>query len=252
MTNYGYSRFAEYYDILTKNICYKDRAAYFNSIVEKHNGKKGILLDLGCGTGSLSEEMSLLSYDVIGVDNSQEMLSVALEKKLKKELPIQYLYQDMTKLDMFGTIDVIISALDSINHLKNIDAVKETFDRVALFCEPGGLFIFDVNTEYKHEKIIANNTFIYDSDNVYCIWKNNFVKKDCKIVINLDFFERSGDVYHRSEETFFEIAYPIEILNDLLLQSGFEILAHYDNDSFKEPTKKSEKVIFVARKVVKK
>lgn len=154
-----YSRFAEYYDVLTKNICYKERAAYFNTLIERFGGKSGgILLDLACGTGSLSEEFTKLGYDVIGVDNSQEMLSVALEKKLDSDLPIQYLHQNMTKLDMFGTIDITICALDSLNHLPNLDAVKATAERVSLFTNPGGLFIFDVNTPYKHEKVLANNT----------------------------------------------------------------------------------------------
>ena len=115
----SYSKFAQFYDTLTKNISYKDRAKYFDTIIEKFGGTRGILLDLACGTGSLSEEFAKLGYDVIGVDSSEEMLNVALDKKFDSELPIQYLHQDMTKLDMFGTIDVTICALDSLNHLSN-------------------------------------------------------------------------------------------------------------------------------------
>ena len=245
----SYSKFAQFYDTLTKNISYKDRAKYFDTIIEKFGGTRGILLDLACGTGSLSEEFAKLGYDVIGVDSSEEMLNVALDKKFDSELPIQYLHQDMTKLDMFGTIDVTICALDSLNHLSNIDAITKTIERVSLFAELNGLFIFDVNTPFKHKNILANNTFIYDTDEVYCIWQNAYYDKDNRVIINLDFFEKDGAVYHRSDESFSEIAYSQEQLDEILINSGFEILAHYDYDTFNCPNDFSEKIIFVVRKV---
>lgn len=245
----SYSKFAQFYDTLTQNISYKERAKYFDTIIEKFHGTKGILLDLACGTGSLSEEMALLGYDVIGVDNSDEMLNVALDKKFDSGLPIQYLLQDMTKLDMFGTIDVTICALDALNHLNSLDAVKKAINRVSLFAEPNGLFIFDVNTQYKHKNILFNNTFVYDTEDVYCVWQNSFYEKDCKVLINLDFFEKDGEAYYRSEESFCEIAYSVEQLDEILINSGFDLVAHYDFDTFNTPTETSEKIIFVARKV---
>ena len=245
----SYSKFAQFYDTLTKNISYIERAKYFDTIIEKFGGTRGILLDLACGTGSLSEEFAKLGYDVIGVDNSEEMLNVALDKKFDSELPIQYLRQDMTKLDMFGTIDVTICALDSLNHLVNIEAIIKTIERVSLFAEPNGLFIFDVNTPYKHKNVLANNTFIYDTEDVYCIWQNSYYDKDNRVLINLDFFEKDKEVYYRSEESFSEVAYPKELLDEILTNAGFEVVAHYDFDTFNEPNETSEKIIFVARKV---
>ena len=128
-----YRSFSYFYDMLTENISYKQRAEYFDMLIKKHGGKKNLLLDLACGTGSLSEEMSRLGYDVIGVDGSEEMLNSAIEKKLESGLNIQYLCQDMTKLDMFGTIDVTICALDSLNHLPDFGAIEKTVQRVSLF-----------------------------------------------------------------------------------------------------------------------
>jgi len=129
-----YSAFARYYDELTANINYKKRAEYFNEIIKKFKTTQGnILLDLACGTGSISEEMAKLGYDVIGVDNSDEMLGIALNKKFDSNLHIQYLCQDMRQLDMYGTIDVTICALDSLNHLENINDVKEVLKKVSLF-----------------------------------------------------------------------------------------------------------------------
>lgn len=245
----GYQHFAQYYDILTGNISYPRRASYFDSLIRQFGGKKGILLDLGCGTGSLSEEMARLDYDVIGIDNSCEMLNVALDKKYESGLPIQYLQQDMTELDMFGTIDVTLCALDSLNHLQGWDAVKKTFARISLFSEPGGLFIFDVNTPYKHRAVLGNNTFVYDMEEVYCVWQNRYEEKDCRVTIDLDFFECQGDVYRRYEDSFAETAYEAEKLDQALADAGFEILQHYELDTVDLPGEESEKIVFIARKV---
>ncbi|MDE5992374.1 MAG: class I SAM-dependent methyltransferase, partial [Oscillospiraceae bacterium] len=185
----GYHSFASFYDILTENISYRERAEYFDALVKKHGGRKNILLDLACGTGSLSEAFSEMGYDVIGVDSSEEMLNAALDKKFDSGHNIQYLCQDMTKLDMFGTIDVTVCALDGINHLPSFADIEKTFERVSLFCEPEGLFLFDINTPHKHKNILGNNTFVYDFDDVYCVWQNSYSEKDNCVEMSLDFFE---------------------------------------------------------------
>lgn len=247
----GYHSFSFFYDVLTQNISYKERAEYFDKLIKLHGGTKNILLDLACGTGSLSEEMSRMGYDVIGVDGSEEMLNAALDKKFESGLNIQYLCQDMTELDMFGTIDVTICALDSLNHLNSIDAVRKTFDRVSLFCEPNGLFIFDVNMPYKHKNILADNTFIYDLDDVYCVWQNSFDAQslDCRVDISLDIFEKDENGnYHRYYDELSEIAFEQEIIEKELVASGLEVAAIYDYDTFNSPAYNSEKMVFVARK----
>ena len=247
----SYSRFALYYDTLTKNISYKSRAEYFDRLIKKFDGTKGILLDFACGTGSLSEEFSKLGYDVIAIDKSQEMLSVALTKKIEHNLPIQYLHQDMTKLNLYGTVDVTVCALDSLNHLPDFNSVKKAFERVSLFSNPDALFIFDVNTIYKHKNIIADNTFVYDAEEVYCVWQNTFCEEENKININLDFFEKDGDSYYRSEESFSEIAFSEESLDNALVEAGFIVEAKYDYDTENPVRIDSEKIIYVARKVRK-
>jgi SAM-dependent methyltransferase len=248
----GYGIFSKYYDILTQNISYKERADYFDHLIGIHGGVKNILLDLACGTGSLSEEMSRRGYDVIGVDGSVEMLNAAMDKKLESGLDIQYICQDMTELDLFGTVDVIICALDSLNHLPDVNSVKKTIQRAALFCEQDGLFIFDVNTPYKHKNILGNNTYIYETDLVYCIWQNTYnnVGNDNRVDITLDFFEKQGNgLYKRYEEEFSEIAFEACALDNILYEAGFNVLAHYNYDTFEECKSDSEKIVFVARKV---
>lgn len=246
----GYGCFAYYYDTLTGNISYKSRAEYIDSLVKLHGGKKNILLDLACGTGSLSEEFSRMGYDVIGVDGSEMMLNEALDKKFDSGLNIQYLCQDMTELDMFGTIDVTVCALDSLNHLCDLDAIKKTIGRVSLFCEPEGLFIFDVNTPYKHKNVLGNNTFVYDLDDVYCVWQNTYTEKDNRVEIALDLFEKQENGnYVRYEENFAEIAIDESVIDEILTDSGMEIAAKYDYDTMDPVRADSEKIVYVARKI---
>lgn len=243
----GYGVFARFYDILTANIDYAGHAEYIDSIVKKYGGKQGgILLDLACGTGSLSERLDSLGYDVIAVDNSPEMLSVAMDKKFYSKKNIQYLCQDMRELDMFGTIDVTVCALDSLNHLDSLYDIKRVFEKVYLFCEPGGLFIFDINTEYKHKIILGEHTFIYDAEEVYCVWKNSY--ENGRVQIELDFFVPENGLYRRFEESFSENAYPLSEIESILKETGFEILMRCDGDSKEPICETTQRAMFAARK----
>lgn len=245
----GYSAFARYYDQLTANIDYKKRGEYFHSIIQKFKTtKENILLDLACGTGSISEVMAGLGYDVIGVDNSDEMLGMAIEKKFDSGLNIQYLCQDMRKLDMFGTIDITICALDSINHLASLNDVRKVFENVAFFSELGGLFIFDVNTLYKHRKILADNTFTYETDDVYCVWENTLNRETDEVKMNLEFFEREENgLWSRSSDSFSEKAYSENDIEELLSQCGFELLGKYGDDTFDSPAEDCQRIVYTAR-----
>ena len=245
----GYSAFARYYDQLTANINYRKRAEYFHEIIRRNKTTRdSILLDLACGTGSISEEMARLGYDVIGVDNSDEMLGMAIEKKFDSGAAIQYLCQDMRNIDMFGTIDITICALDSINHLSCEDDVRKVFGRVALFAEPQGLFIFDVNTLYKHRRILADNTFTYETEDVYCVWENTLDPETDEVKMHLEFFERTeNDMYIRSSDDFSEYAYSEELIEQLLDDAGLELIGKYGDDTFLPPTETSQRIVYVAR-----
>lgn len=245
----GYNVFARYYDELTANIDYKKRGEYFHEIIKKFKTtKENILLDLACGTGSISEVMAGLGYDVIGVDNSDEMLGIAMEKKFDSGSNIQYLCQDMRKLDMFGTVDVTICALDSINHLPSIEDVEKVFEGVAFFAELGGLFIFDVNTMHKHRNILANNTFTYETEEVYCIWENTLDPETDEVRMELEFFEKlENGLYQRSSDSFSEKAYSEEQLENSLKRSGFQVLAKYGDDTFDPPVENTQRIVYVTK-----
>ncbi|HOO07542.1 MAG TPA: class I SAM-dependent methyltransferase [Ruminococcus sp.] len=245
----GYSVFARYYDQLTANIDYKGRAEYFGQIIRRFDQTdNNILLDLACGTGSISQEMARQGFDVIGVDLSDEMLGIAIEKKFDSGLNIQYLCQDMRNIDMFGTIGITICALDSINHLSTAEDVRQVFEKVALFAEPKGLFIFDVNTLYKHRKILANNTFTYETDSVYCVWENSLDPKTDEVKMELVFFEKEENgLWSRSSDSFSEKAYSEELIEQLLDECGLELVAKYGDDSFEPPKEDSQRIVYVAR-----
>ena len=243
----GYSDLAYFYDALTENISYKDIASFIDGRVMELYGRRGILLDIACGTGSLCMEMARLGYDVIGTDISESMLSAALDRKYDSGLDIQYLCQDMRKLDMYGTIDVTVCTLDSLNHLPSASDVARVFERVALLCEKDGLFIFDMNTPYKHRHVHADNTFVYDLDDVFCVWQNYFADEDMKVDITLDIFEREGEKYSRYSDEITEKAYPSEITENALEAAGFEILGRYDGYTDKPVHDTSERIVYVCR-----
>ncbi|MEG2429691.1 MAG: methyltransferase domain-containing protein [Oscillospiraceae bacterium] len=243
----SYTNFAPYYDILTSNISYPKRGEYFYSILEKLNKTSGILLDLACGTGSLCESMTTYGYDVIGVDGSSEMLTEAMNKRYESGHDIIYLCQDMQNLDLYGTIDVCICALDSINHVIEKDEVKNIFAKISLFLHPDGIFIFDVNTPYKHQKILANNTFIYDYDNVFCAWNNNLAENNI-VDIHLDLFcKNKSNTYEKSTEDFSERAYSHEEILDFINSTNLELIDFYAEDSFEKPDDSTERIIYVTK-----
>jgi SAM-dependent methyltransferase len=193
--------------------------------------------------------MSKKGFEVIGVDASADMLSVAMNNAYEAERNILFLCQPMQQLDLYGTINAAICTLDSINHLTDEADVQATFDKVSLFTEPGGIFIFDVNTVFKHREILADNAFVYDMDDVYCVWQNSFDSVTDTVQIDLDIFEQVDDgVYERMQESFCERAYPLPLLKEMLKKSSFETVAVYDELTREAPKENSERLFIVARK----
>lgn len=245
----GYGAFAEVYDQLTGNIDYPARARYFDRILQSYPLPGNILLDLACGTGSLSAAFSRLGYDVIGVDASCEMLSIAAEKKARQNLDIIFLQQEMESLDLYGTVDAVVCVLDSLNHLTDQNALLRALRRVALFLHPDGVFVFDVNTPYKHRHLLAEQTYVYDTGDVYCVWQNEGDATDPDLVrISLDVFVGDGYAYTRFEESFCERAYSEQTLRTLCQEAGLTVEAVYGEDSTDPPAEHEERWIFVAKK----
>lgn len=244
----SYDNFSRFYDLLTDNVEYEKRADYFCRLLSLCGIKDGIMLDLACGTGSISVEMAKRGFDVIGVDSSIGMLNAARQKAYESGEQILLLNQSMDDIDLFGTVDCAVCVLDSVNHLADEKQVKRTFEKVSLFMNPGGAFAFDVNTLYKHKNVLADNAFVYDLDELYCVWQNNFNEADGSVDISLDFFEEEDGVYYRSCESFTEKAYDLADIEKWLEDAGFEIIGIFDDMTTEKAHPETERAVFLAKK----
>ena len=243
----SYAQFAFYYDELTQNVDYPARARYFLEILERIGHNPGLTLDLACGTGSLTLELIRRGVDAFGADISPEMLTQAEDKAYEEGLDVLFLNQPMQSLNLYGTVDTVVCMLDSINHLKNREQVQKTFERVHLFLNPDGCFVFDVNTRYKHRSVLANNAFVFDADLVYCVWQN-FLQADDSVKIQLDFFEKQGKSYNRSSEAFTEQVYDEPELTQMLQTAGFREIQVWEELTFERPREETQRLVFVCRK----
>ena len=247
----SYGDFAYYYDMLTENVDYDKRCEYICGLLAENGVSEGILLDLACGTGTLSLMLSEKGYDVIGVDGSEEMLTQAQEKKMETGADVIFLCQRMEEIDLFGTINAAVSTLDSINHVTDVNTVKEIFRRVSLFMEDKGIFVFDVNTPYKHREVLGDNTFIYDLDEVYCVWQNS-TDENLVTTISLDLFEKDEDdeeTYYRYSEEFSERAYDLDDIKSWLEECKFEVMAVYEEMTKESVKADTQRAVFVVRKI---
>ncbi|HHZ05548.1 MAG TPA: class I SAM-dependent methyltransferase [Clostridiales bacterium] len=245
----SYSFFAEYYDGLTENVNYAKRADYIMKIADYVHHDFGLTMDLACGTGSLTIELAKRGVDIFGVDGSAAMLSQAQQKSAAEGQNILFLCQKMQSVDLFGTIDTCICTLDSINHITDPNNVQKAFNKVSLFMNKGGYFIFDVNTIYKHRVVLSNNTFVYDTRNVYCVWQNALDKDKKTVRISLDFFENIDGVYARRSESFSERAYSDQELKLMLNNAGFMVEHIFGENTLAQPQENSERNIYVAKKI---
>ena len=244
----SYSDFAGVYDALTLNVDYKKRAEYICSILKDNQIEEGLLLDLACGTGSLSVEFARMGFDVIATDSSADMLMEAQNKAFSEGLNIMFLCQKMQETDLYGTVRAIVCSLDSINHLDNIEDVEKTFSVLKNFIDDKGIMVFDVNTLYKHQSVLGNNTFVYDEKDVYCVWQNKLFEDNKTVSINLDFFVKNGQSYHRFNESFKETAFTDEELTSAVEKSGFKVIKRYSDMSCKQPDENTERVYYVIRR----
>lgn len=246
----SYGSFAYFYDRLTENVDYKSYAAYIKRLFDSYGKNKKInsVLDIACGTGSLTAELSKLGFEMIGADASAEMLMEAQMKKSEENLDILYLCQSAEELDLYGTVEGAVCTLDSINHITDEENVLKAFGKISLFMEKDGLFIFDMNTEYKHREILGNNTFVYDLDDVYCVWQNELDEDDLLTHITLDIFCEENGLYDRFTEEFDERVYSHNTVLKWLEMSDFELLECFKEMTEEKPDEDTQRLIYIARK----
>ena len=246
----NYNIFSLFYDRFTENVNYQERTKYILEIFSRFDRKPSLLLDLACGTGNFSICFANNGIDVIGVDQSEDMLSVAQEKNDGLTCPVFYLCQKAEDLELFGTVDGAVCLLDSLNHITDYDCFKTAISKTALFLEPQCLFIFDLNTVYKHQKTLGNNSFRIKKGNVTCYWSNSYNKNDNSVKIQLQFVQKEGFLkksYYCEE--FLERAYTEQEILSAIKDAGLELLAVYGENTFKPPEEYSNRNIYVTRRV---
>jgi len=244
-----YSNFAQFYDNLMYDVDYKKRTSYLLKLFSKYGKKPTLLLDMACGTGGFSNCFAKQGVEVIGVDLSEEMLSLAREKSALEGNDILYLCQRAEELDLYGTVDGAVCCLDSLNHITDYKGFCKALQKVSLFLEENCLFIFDLNTEYKHKQVLGDNVFVIETDDIYCVWANSFKAKECRVDISLDFFIQNDGLYERFSEEFTERAYSPEQVKTALEKAGLEIVEIFDDMTEKPLESTSERAVYVTRKV---
>lgn len=245
-----YSQFSQFYDALMNDVDYVGRTEYIMSLFEKYDRKPTLLLDLACGTGGFSNEFSKSGVSVIGVDISAEMLSLARIKSAEQGTDVLYLCQNACELDLYGTVDGAVCCMDSVNHITDYNDLCKAFEKVSLFLEKDRLFIFDVNTLYKHKNVLSDNTFVIEEDSVFCVWDNSFDEDSSITSINLDFFTSDdGENYKRYSDYIEERAYSEEELKNALSMAGFEVLDILEELTLNSLKPDSQRAFYIARKV---
>lgn len=244
-----YTRFADFYDRLTHDIHYAKWADYLQSAFRKFDLTPKLILDLGCGTGSLAIELSNRGYDMIAIDNSTAMLNKAYEKAGKVKADILFLNQDMRNFELFGTVDAIICLLDSINYITSVNDIKKIFSLVNNYLNPEGLFIFDINSPYKLSTILGNQIFYELKEDISWIWQNTYNSRNKITTFDLTFFIKNKDgLYERFDETHKERAFSSEEITKALGYSGLKLLGEFGNLSFNEPANDEERIFYIAQK----
>ncbi len=241
-----YKNTAGFYDRLTTDIDYNKYAEYFTAIFDKHAKKKPhSVMDLGCGTGGLTLALAEKGYDMTGIDASAQMLSVAFGKRGPG---ILWINQNVTELDLFGTYDASVSLLDCVNHILDKTLLEKYFRLIFNYTEADGLFVFDINSEYKFRYIYGNNVFYSVDGDFSYIWQNDFNTTTGICTMDMTFFKQEGELYRRFDTVNREKVYSVEYLSDLLEKSGFIIEAIYDDGSFEKLSGKTERIFFVCRR----
>lgn len=244
----AYTGFAEVYDLFMDNIPYAEWADYIHGLLLEYGVADGLLLELGCGTGSLTELMAGYGYDMIGVDCSEEMLGLAMDKRVESGHDILYLLQDMRKFELYGTVRAVLSICDSMNYLTSEEDLLAVFKLVNNYLDPGGLFLFDLNTEYKYARVLGDNVFAEDREEGSFIWENCYYEEEKINEYRLSVFVKGDDGrYDKYEETHFQRAFSLSRVKELLLEAGMEFVTAYEAFTRDKPEKNSERIYIIAK-----
>lgn len=242
----AYTGFAEVYDLFMDNVPYEQWAEYITGLLREYGIEDGLVLDLGCGTGTMTELLAEAGYDMIGIDQSEEMLEEALEKKEASGHDILYLCQDMREFELYGTVRAIVCVCDSMNYILEEEEILDIFSAAAYnYLDYDGLFIFDLNTEYKYREILGEQTIAENREEGSFIWENYYDEAQRINEYQLTLFvKEKEDLYRKFEETHYQRAYSLDTVRNLVERSGLRLLHMYDAFT-REPAREDSERIYV-------
>ena len=278
----AYSSFAQVYDLFMDNVPYEEWSEYVIALLKEENVEDGLVLDLGCGTGKLTRLLAAAGYDMIGIDNSEEMLEIAREYEygemgeyafdepedseedmqisedgaeivagVEGRRKILYLLQDMREFELYGTVRAVISICDSMNYILEEEDLLQVFKLVNNYLDPGGIFIFDMNTRYKYAKMLGETTIAENREEGSFIWENYFDEEEDINQYDLTLFIKDDDDrYSKYEETHYQRVYDLEVVMQLLEEAGMEFVAAYDAFTREPVREDSERIYILAREHV--
>ena len=246
----AYTGFAEVYDLFMDNIPYDEWAETILRLLGKYGITDGIAADLGCGTGQMTRRLAKAGFDMIGIDLSPEMLDTACMEGSPQD-GILYLNQDLREMELYGTVRAFICICDTINYLPDEEDLTRVFRLVNNYLDPGGLFIFDVNTPAFYEEI-GNSTIAENRDDASFIWENDYDPESAVNEYRMTFFIRDAEfpekeMFHRFEELHTHRAYTPETIRECLSAAGLILLEEYDADTLEEPSDNTLRYLFAAR-----
>lgn len=250
----AYSNFAACYDELMDNIPYDEWFAYLQSLLKENKIEDGIVAELGCGTGNITELMAQAGFDMIGIDNSDAMLDIANAKKAQNQSSSLYLLQDMREFELYGTVKAVISLCDSINYITDSSDLLQVFKLVNNYLDPKGIFIFDFHPRYYYKEIVADATIAEDRDDISFIWDNFYDEDEDINELALSLFVRENtdgnkeaQLYRKYQELHLQRGYTLAEIKELIVKSGLELVASYDAFTHDEATEECERIYIIAR-----
>ena len=245
----AYQSFAKVYDMFMDDIDYDAWSIYLIELLKEYGVNDGLVLELGCGTGNMTERLASAGYDMIGVDLSDDMLEAAQEKQQQSGLDILYLQQDMRRFELYGTVRAVVSVCDSLNYILEDEELLQVFCLVNNYLDPGGVFVFDLNTIYKYETLMGERTIAENREEASFIWDNYYDSESMCNEYELAIFipEGKDGLYRKYEEVHYQRAYSLEKVKKLMKKAGLEFVTAYEAFSKNAPTSGSERMYIVAR-----
>lgn len=251
----AYTDFAQVYDELMDETPYEKWSQNITNVLAEYNIRDGLVLELGCGTGSITELLASKGYDMIGVDASEEMLNIANDKRIESGHDILYLNQDMRTFELYGTVRAAVSVCDSLNYLLEDEDIIECFKLVNNYLDPKGIFFFDFNTRYKYENVIGNTVIAENREDCSFIWENYYDPEEMINEYDLTIFVKEDsedeDIFRRFQEVHYQRGYTLDEMKEFIEKAGLVFIKAYDADTLGDVTAESERIYCVAQELGK-